>query len=663
MNDMKMDLRGRIRNTQLPKKASLLPLFEAVVNSIHSTTARFGEGSERKGRITIKVHRDPQEVLSELTDSPPVMGISKIVITDNGVGFNQDNMESFQTADSTAKLALGGKGVGRFTWLIVFDRALIRSTFEEDSVLSHRRFNFELTQGGIENLEVEKDIQRSEVETSVELQGVRDKYHNSLRLTGEKIAQQIFEHCFGYFVVGRCPKITFIDEGLDLSIVLNERVKELHMESVKDLSIGGHTLRIRHVQKPARDGGKHTVHLCAHHRVVESFSLPGVSDLGKDPIEGHEGLEVYHHVFVEGEILDQSVNASRVSIDLPDDEPLLAYGVGLDKKQLLDKLGDHVNEHLAAIIQAEKNQNFKHIQNHIRTQAPEYRYLISKVPDRLSRIKWKADSKYLDFEFYKLEQEWMLQIRQQQANVEEFIEDGNVDALAEELSSVMLNINEAGQANLIRYVAKRRAVLTILKKLIRTETGKVLESHIHEIIFPQNKNADEVRYDDHNLWLFDDTLVFYEHLTSDQRLSKSVAQIASSRRPDLLAFKTGEPFQHIALVEFKRPDRDEEDPVNQLIEYAMLLRNGGAKHANGRTISKVAKSVRIDGFAIVSLTDKMNDYMMKHDLTFVPEEGRWYGYRANLNLHIEVVDFDAFITKAQQRNQWLFHKLNLPGIS
>ena len=37
---MESNLKGRLRNTNLPKSNALLPLFEAVVNSIHSIDER-----------------------------------------------------------------------------------------------------------------------------------------------------------------------------------------------------------------------------------------------------------------------------------------------------------------------------------------------------------------------------------------------------------------------------------------------------------------------------------------------------------------------------------------------------------------------------------------------------------------------------------------------
>ena len=62
------------------------------------------------------------------------------------------------------------------------------------------------------------------------------------------------------------------------------------------------------------------------------------------------------------------------------------------------------------------------------------------------------------------------------------------------------------------------------------------------IVFPLRTTADDVSYEEHNLWLVDDTLSFYEFVASDMPFgSNAETRIESPRRPDLLAFKTGDP--------------------------------------------------------------------------------------------------------------------------
>ena len=57
----------------------------------------------------------------------PILNIS---VVDNGRGFDDTNARGFFLSDSTSKATRGNKGIGRFTWLKVFDKAVIDSIFK-----------------------------------------------------------------------------------------------------------------------------------------------------------------------------------------------------------------------------------------------------------------------------------------------------------------------------------------------------------------------------------------------------------------------------------------------------------------------------------------------------------------------------------------------------
>lgn len=60
---MKFDVVGRVRNTSVPLQHAFLPLFEAVVNSIHATEERFGTRVASRGKVRVKIERLPQQAL------------------------------------------------------------------------------------------------------------------------------------------------------------------------------------------------------------------------------------------------------------------------------------------------------------------------------------------------------------------------------------------------------------------------------------------------------------------------------------------------------------------------------------------------------------------------------------------------------------------------
>jgi len=78
---------------------------------------------------------------SSFIATPALPGLSTLgdvngfTIVDNGVGFNQPNLESFFTPDAQYKVRKGGKGLGRFIWLKAFDRAEVERHYRENGRL------------------------------------------------------------------------------------------------------------------------------------------------------------------------------------------------------------------------------------------------------------------------------------------------------------------------------------------------------------------------------------------------------------------------------------------------------------------------------------------------------------------------------------------------
>lgn len=149
---MQIDIKGKINEKKLAFSNTLLPLFEAIVNSIQAIEE---DSSTRIGIIEIDIIRTKQKEI-EFTESDILPEIINFEIKDNGVGFNTENYDSFNYAHSSYKFSKGGKGIGRFTWLRAFKRAEIESRFKENNQWNLRKFNFEPTKVGIEKHTLEQ---------------------------------------------------------------------------------------------------------------------------------------------------------------------------------------------------------------------------------------------------------------------------------------------------------------------------------------------------------------------------------------------------------------------------------------------------------------------------------------------------------------------------
>ena len=53
--------------------------------------------------------------------------ITGFEVIDNGIGLDENNMKSFLESDSRYRSNLGGKGVGRFSWLKAFKKQRLKA--------------------------------------------------------------------------------------------------------------------------------------------------------------------------------------------------------------------------------------------------------------------------------------------------------------------------------------------------------------------------------------------------------------------------------------------------------------------------------------------------------------------------------------------------------
>ena len=119
------DVKGKVKNLKLSPAERLIPVLEAVVNSIQAC-------SGNKARLELEILRQTTQTTLD-ADSDKYQEIESFRVIDQGVGFTDENLTSFRTADSTYKAQLGCKGVGRFTWLKVFESVSVDSVYKKDN--------------------------------------------------------------------------------------------------------------------------------------------------------------------------------------------------------------------------------------------------------------------------------------------------------------------------------------------------------------------------------------------------------------------------------------------------------------------------------------------------------------------------------------------------
>lgn len=254
--------------------------------------------------------------------------------------------------------------------------------------------------------------------------------------------------------------------------------------------------------------------------------------------------------------------------------------------------------------------------------------------------------------------------------------DSDNESFEEQVAELFTKVTEEGKNDLAHYVCNRKKVIDLYNELRkRTESGKAhLESELHNIFFPMIKNDREVDYEDHNLWLLDERLVFSKYIASDKVISSK-----DHEEPDIAIFHNEQSFYNkqmffrngennitspITIVEFKRPKRtnfpDDENPIQQALRYSRKILDGKYEMPDGIEKVKVNKdNTPVYIYIVCDIVDKIRDFADLSNLSVSPDDEGYFGYIPKYNAYVEIMSFKKVIDDATMRNKIFFHKLGL----
>jgi hypothetical protein len=668
---VKLNLIGRVRNTRLSHANALLPLFEAVVNSIYAISE---SGKAESGRIDVFINREPSAQM-EIAGTSPTQPVRTFTIRDNGMGFTSANYDSFCTSDSQLKIAQGGKGVGRFLWLKSFDHAEVDSIFRDPNGQHWRRkFHLRLTEDGISN-ESSEEIAPTFPQTNVRLVNFKAEYQYWSPRSAETIAKRMVEHCLEHFVLGICPTIVLHDEPdgtthhlneMYRSQVQNRLVTTLFKAKGKDFTL--HHLKVGPDYQP-----QHRLYFCAHKRVVRHESLQGkVANLTGALLDDGNVRFVYAG-YVSGEYLDDAVNNERTEFLLPKEDGL-AQELGWDT--LLATAAGEAGKYLQPYTEPVRLAKEERIREYVHRKAPQYRPILKHKTHTLDMIPPDLSDDKLDLELHRINLSYDTELHEKSFGILSQLQTEGAEApnFEEQYQQFTSEWNELGMSKLANHVAHRKATLSILEASLKLQaTGKYhLESTVHNLIFPLKKTSDDVAAAQMNLWVIDDRLAYHYYLASDitlKQLRKDILDTDSEERADLLIFNTpaafineGPPFSSVVLVEFKRPARndykDDENPISQVYGYVRTIKSGGAHDRGGRPLS-VSSHMPFYAYIICDLTEKLVSQAENANFTRSPDELGYFGYNAQLSTYVEIISFHKLLGDAKKRNAFLFDQLGI----
>lgn len=666
-------MEGKIRNFNVPASNPLLPLFEAIVNSIHAIDERHKTESDYKnGEIIIYVYFKQFETLNNMPEDIHLEGFS---VEDNGCGFNDINMESFLKSDSTHKKSIGGKGLGRFSWLKVFKSVHVKSSYKDSSgKFKVRDFKFDVSSDIDDQVRDASDVK--EPHTVITLTGVKSSYEVKMPKSLNAIANKIVQHCLMFFLRPDCPQIILklADETNTKSLNLNGFIKEkLKNEGlIEDFYIGNEKFQIQHLKFDADVIDNHYLILCADYREVKRVKL-------ETKISDVKGIkkDFFYIGLLTGNYLDSHVDMTRLNFiesDLADDEDNLFTNEIIKIDDITLEAARKVKEYLMSSLEPVRKNKINRINAYIKKKQPKYSILFKYCKEDLDNI-----SPEITEDEDKLDDSLNVILRKLEHKIEkegnDFINNvlsgkrNDLPIVSDEKNfhEILQKITDVNQAALASYVIHRKFILKLLKEgLQQSDDGKYSkEKFIHNLIFPMRKTGSELMPESQNLWLVDERLAYSYYIASDKKFDKQ------KERPDILfcdAFsydKANGPYDSVSIIELKRPMRDDytlaDNPIDQVLSYAKQIINQEATNDHGRII-KISNGCQFYLYAICDITKGLMDILDTRDFTRMPDGMGYYAFNKKLNAYIAVLSFDKILNDSEIRNKMFFDKLGIPSL-
>lgn len=669
------NLQGRLRNTSLSKNHGLLPVFEAVVNSIHSIEEKGNLGT--LGQITLELIHSNQTAFD--LDTPEAREIIGFKIQDNGVGFDDANMNSFETLDSDHKIEKGCRGVGRLLWLKAFNRADVSSVYKAESgELLQRIFAFDAKEG----VRVENPIkvkEGSNTQTSIHLDGFDESYRASSPKTAQTIAGALLEHCLWYFVRGDGAPQIFVKDGEERISLYDLYDKYMHSSAQPEsIVIKGQPFELTHIKFRASANKKHSMSLCAAKRLVKEESIHGKIPGLYGKITDDSGDFIYA-CYVSSPYLDDRVRSERTSFDIAENFDGIFANTEISLKDIREHVIERAKNYLQDFLAANVKAGRERVEVFIFQKAPRYRPIVSYIDEQELIVDPNISDKDLELHLYKHWTEVERKLLEQGHDIMKPVENESLDDYQQRLNDYLRTAADIKKSDLANYVSHRRVILDILEQSIqRLDNGKYArEDLIHGLIMPMGKDSNEVFLDSCNLWLIDERLAFHNYLASDKTLNgMPITGNKSTKEPDICALnvcdnpilvseKQSLPLATITVIEIKRPMRnnakagEENDPIEQALGYLNRIREGKVKTAKGLLIPN---SAEIPGYCYVicDLTETIVQRCKIFDLTPTSDHMGYFGYNKNYKAHIEVISYNRLVQAAKERNRAFFEKLGLP---
>ena len=686
----------------IPKSPNILqPLFEAFTNSLESIRLRQQNGD--KFESYIKIIMDYNSTL----DGKGV-DLSSLTIIDNGIGFDKENYKRLITFKDDTK-GFNNRGSGRLQMIHSFQTAKYNSVYKENGNIMQREFILSKIHPFLSRNTIVYNVTgpsitdgEKQIETILTMsQPLLPKDAKEFaKLGSDDIKKALLNH----YMLALCnikdnlPHIEIsycvAREIVDCDLIEKDDIPD---PTQKDIVVSVPLCRISEDMKRVENVADSEVSInilpykiksenlvSSEIKITSKGEISETTKIRLTCIDPNAILDGSRYLFLlSSEYFDNLDGDERGNIEIIDKTELKkrAKAQGYIEDQIvLNDIQDIVNSKACEIYSeiSVTNEEFKHTLKKLKED-----YLLSEealaevsVSDSIDDVFKKAynyDAKLMAQQSAKYERSV------QSLNLLNPISDDYQKKLSDIVEQLVESIPLQNRANLSKYVARRKMVIELMGKILNriTETQELAkrnedEKLLHNLIFKQH-NENPLESD---LWLINEEYMYFKG-ASESQLSKvtingerifkdefsneeqeyltSLGENRMKMRTDILLFPTE---GKCVIIEFKNPDVNVSDCLNQITKYAYFLRNFAKPQYKFLTFygyligeSVQSRDVRSCDGDFISAPNL--DYIFRPRKN-IPDDS---GTNQDGSLYMEVLKFSTLKERAEIRNRMFIEKL------
>lgn len=538
--------------------------------------------------------------------------LDRIIISDNGEGFTQDNLNYFDEICTGHKDDIGGKGVGRLAFLKYANRVEIRSQLSAHLVEFRYTPEFKL-----------EDVKSTEIsgssETTITISEPKEKINTQVAKLVNSMCDDLRLLLFLKKQAGQIISITFIHNSQqpfsETYIFSAEKIEALKTRSFE---VSGETFECYLFREEAPRKGIVAM-LCADQLCVEEYQISKRFDTCR------------YLISITSTYLNRSSNIERQKLEIPKTASDTDLVSPISRDMLMPRIHDEclamINEVAEGDINTFKASNIEKLK---------------KYYPFITFSSLNGDAAMLDAD------EIVKTYRAQQARRE----DRLVEDLVEGRKVNFDDISHLAGDDLARFIVHRALVIDSLAKMPRESAEDVL----HNTIIRKHSDGKDIR--ENNIWLVDDKFLSYSSIYSDETLAKIVREVGveteskQHRKPDVAAFfskdNNGQPNK-LVIIEFKKPGADIFENNKALLQCRLYA---------SELIDRIETVREAFAFSIVEIDDEFYRDMKSTGFkdVFSLNERVVYndfpiGSKSDIPLHLYVMPAATLIMDARARNR------------